>query len=369
MKIILKRWMKNYRLILIILTGLILGILAISIGLSFFEDSLNFSKEMSNGDSPISETLIYNPSTTNSIEALNSLNTILINLNTNYQVSVGSIAYPIDRNASLSDAPSIVPILYNTNVKWKPNLIYGRYLTKDESLSDDKIAVIGYDIYENLFHNKDIYSNMTINIYGEDYTVIGVVGRTKRYAPQNSQIEIPYKNYFTMYNEEPDVNSIPIFITGNNKFNIDIINSSELTLLDKPIYTNDIRIPIKLVFVIGILILLTTTINESNLFSFWIQSRRKEIAIKKALGATNTTIISEILTETISLSIISVLISLILQNIICIKLNNVLNNYELNITFINFIVSIVISLLISIFTSIIPAKIALSTNTSNELKQ
>lgn len=344
--------------------GSILGILAISIGLSFFEDSLNFSKEMSGGDSSVSETLLYKSETN-----MDSLDSILKTLNEDYKVSVGSITYPIDRNMPLSDAPSIHPVLYNEKVTWKPNLIYGRYLTLDESLSNDKIAVIGYKIFTTLFPNQDFNTNLKINIYGEDYSIIGVVGRTKRYAPQNFEIEIPYKNYFNMYTEEPDITSIPVFISGNTPLSIDNLNSTEVTLLNKPDYTNDIRVPIKLVFVLGILILITTIINESNLFSFWMQSRRKEIAIKKALGATNISIIKDIFIETILLSIISVCIALIFQNLICLKLNDILANYELHITFINLIISICLSLLISIFATIIPASIVISTDTVQELKQ
>ena len=71
--------------------GSILGILAISIGLSFFEDSLNFSKEMSGGDSSVSETLLYKSETN-----MDSLDSILKTLNEDYRVSVGSITYPID---------------------------------------------------------------------------------------------------------------------------------------------------------------------------------------------------------------------------------------------------------------------------------
>lgn|GEM_PF-4040608 len=369
MKSIFKRWKKNYKRILIIFTGMTLGMLAISIGLSFFEDALSFSKEMSNGNNKVSDTLIYIPSTTNSTESLNTLDAIVKELNGDYKVSLGTVTYPMDRTVSLSDAPAIIPVAYNKSVNWKPNIIYGRYLTVEETLSDKKFAVIGYDIYKKLFQNQNFNSEMKITMYGQDYNIIGVVGRTKRYCPQNSQIEIPYRNYFDFYTEEPDRSKIPVFIQGNKEFDLENNNYKQLTLVDKPKYENDIRIPVKLVLIVGILILLTTTINESNLFSLWILSRRKEIAIKKALGATDNNIIIENLSETLLLSFISVVISLGVQYILQIKLNTILYNYELKVTLINFIIAITISILIAICTSLMPTKIILSIHASDELKQ
>lgn len=368
MKFIIYRWKKNFKRILIIVIGMIIGTLAISLGFSFFEDALSFSNEITNGNSKVKEAITFHPQTDNKDEIITMLDIILNDLNKEYQVSVGSTLYPIDKNASLSDAPSIVPILYNKKINWRPNLIYGRHLTIDESLSDEKITVIGYDIYKYYFKDKEFNNNMTLNIFGEDYYIVGVVGRTKRYAPQNAEIQIPYKNYFNFFIDEGNAEEIPISLLGNIEFNLSECSYEGLTSHDKVIYTNDIRVPVKLIFIIGILLLITTSVNESNLFSLWIISRKKEIAIKKALGATNLNIIIEMLKETILLSLISIMISLLLQYIIQTKLNSILMNYELRITTINFIVAVCLSIVIALSTTLIPIKIILSTNACNELK-
>lgn len=120
--------------------------------------------------------------------------------------------------------------------------------------------------------------------------------------------------------------------------------------------------------ILGILILVVTVINESNLISLWILKRKKEIVIKKALGATNFIISKEILIETLLLSFISVIIALVIQYVVQIKLNEILDNYELKVTLINFIISIIISIIIAICTSLIPTKIILSIHPSDELK-
>lgn len=369
LNVVFNHWKKNKKRISIIIIGITLGILAISIGLSFFQDAINFSKEMSNGDSKVSETLVYRSSKKNTSELMESIDKVVHSLNDNYEVSIGSIVYPIDRSASLSDAPSVIPILYNKNVKWKPNLIFGRYMTLNESLTNEKIAIVGYEVYKQLFNDEKFIPDRKINIYGTEYKIIGVIGRLKRYAPQNYQIQIPYKNYFSIYEEEVDLNNIPIFIKGNIELNLENTNFPELSLIDKPIYKNDIKIPLKLVILIGILILLATIINESNIFSLWLLSRKKEIAIKKALGATNNILLLETLLETLLLSIISIGLSLIIQYVICKKLNNILYSYELNITFLNFIISVTIAISIALITTLVPCNIIFSTNPSNELKK
>ncbi|EJT5915552.1 TPA: FtsX-like permease family protein [Clostridium perfringens] len=365
MGIILKRWKKNHIKVFIIFLGMLLGILAISIGLSFLEDAYNFSTELNGGNSKVKETLLYKNQEINEKNFTQDLENIVKELNKHYEVSLGSVIYPIDRNASLSDAPSIKPVLYNKNIKWRPNVIYGRNLTLEESLSDEKVAVIGYEIFKNKFKNKEFENNLTIDIYGETYKVIGVIGRTKRYSPQNFLIEIPYKNYFQIYKEEPDIQNIPIYISGNKDFNY---YNNKLTLLNKPKYINNIKMPLKLIILIGLLLLLVTIINESNLFSLWILNRKKEFAIKKSLGSTNWLIIKDVLFEMILLSILVAFVALILQFFIQIELNQILYKYELKITLLNFIVSIIVSLIVALITSIVPTKLIISINPCNELK-
>ncbi len=367
MNSVFKRWRRNYIRISIIIIGITLGILSISIGLSFFEDGVNFSKEMSCGDSKVNESLIYSRGSNNDISM--ELNNIALDLNKSYQVSIGSITYPIDKKVPLSDCPSIVPIIYNENVKWKPNLIYGRHMSIEESLTDKKVAVIGYEVYKYLFNDQEFSSDMKLNIYGNEYSILGVIGRRKRYTPQNFQIEIPYKNYFSLYDEEPDLDNIPIEIKGKSDLNLEYLDGNNLRLINKPVYENDIKVPLKLVMLIGGLILIVTIINESNLFSFWLLSIRKEVAIKKAIGATNMMIIFDIFKEILILSIVSIILALTFQYIICQKLSVILSKYELNITFMNLLVSIVLAITISIFSSIIPYKIIFSTNPCDELKK
>lgn len=181
----IKRWKKDYKRIILILIGLIIGILAISIGLSFFEDSVSFSKENSWGGNKTSELLIYTPSSNDSTELIETLDKIVKDLNNNYEVQIGNVIYPLDRKIPISDMPAIIPVLYNKNVNWQPNLIYGRYLTLEETLSNKKLAVIGYELYEKVFTNQEFNGELTMNIYGQDYNVIGVVGRTKRYSHNN----------------------------------------------------------------------------------------------------------------------------------------------------------------------------------------
>ena len=367
MNSIFKRWKKNYIRISIIIIGITLGILSISIGLSFFEDGINFSKEMSCGDSKVSESLIYSRGSNDDIAI--ELNNLALDLNKSYQVSIGSITYPIDKNTPLSDCPSIVPTIYNENVKWKPNLIYGRYMSTEESLTDKKVAVIGYEVYKYLFKDQEFSPDMKLNIYGNEYSILGVVGRTKRYTPQNFQIEIPYKNYFSFYEEEPDLDNILVEVKGENSLDLEYLEDNNLRLINKPVYENDIKVPLKLVMLIGGLILIVTIINESNLFSFWLLSIRKEIAIKKALGATNMMIIFDIFKEILTLSIVSIILALTSQYIICQKLSLMLSKYELSITFMNLLISIILAITISIFSSIIPYKIIFSTNPCDELKK
>lgn len=367
MNTILKKWRKNSIKVLIIIIGLTLGILAISIGISFINEALAFSEEISNGNSKISETLMYHCNGKNIEKLPETLENLMINLNRNYQVTIGSVSYPL-QDKSLTEPPSIIPIIYNKDVNWRPNLVYGRYLTLEESKSNKNVALVGYKIFDILYKNKKLSSDMKINIFGQPYSIVGVIGRTKRYAPQSYEIEIPYKKYSSFYKEEPDINNIPIFIYGNKNFNLNEYNCKQLSIISKPDYVNDIKIPLKLVIIVGLLILITTIINENNLFSLWILKSRKDISIKKALGATNFIIILQVLFEALLLSFISIAFALIIQFFVLMKLNSILTNYELSINYANFIVSILMACLISVLSVLIPCKFIISTNPLKELK-
>lgn len=369
MSSILKRWKKDFKSVFIIYIGMLIGILAISIGFSFFYDASNFTKELTNGSYKVNKNIIYSTPSKNIINFQDELNKIVLSLNDSYEVSIGSIVYPINRDIPLSDMPSIIPTMYNENIEWRPNIIYGRLLTLEESLSNEKTAVIGYELYKNLFPNTSFNADLEIDLYGTTYKIIGVIGRTKRYSPQNNQIIIPYKNYFDFYIEEPDLNQILIYIKGHQELiNFDS-NFSNLNLVDSPIYINDIRIPLKLIFVIGILLLLTTIINQSNLFSFWINNRKKELLVKKILGATNFSIVMDILKEIIFISITSTFLALCLQYFIQLKLNPLLSDYELKVTLLNFNIALLVSIIVSIISSIIPIRLILSMDITEELKK
>ena len=323
--------------------------------------------ELAGGNSKVNESLIYKIPYGRNDDYMKDMDILLEKLNKEYSVTIGSVMYPIDRNAPISDAPSICPVMLNSNDSWRPNIINGRYLTKEESLSNKKIAVIGNTIYKTLFKDRKFSQDMKINIYETEYEVVGVIGRTKRYSPQNAQIVIPYENYFSLNKEDADPSNILINISGAEPLDTSSIDEN-LDKVNKPVYINDIKIPLKLILVVGILLLVVTILNEGNMFTLWIINRKKEISIKKALGATNLIIIISTVVESIIISLISSIISLAIQYFIDIKLNSILMDYELRITWLNYIVAISISIVIAIISSLIPSKLILSIDPVEELR-
>jgi len=87
---------------------------------------------------------------------------------------------------------------------------------------------------------------------------------------------------------------------------------------DYPIAT---PINLKILMLIGLLIILLTCFNYINLTTATIEGRYRSISVKKVVGASNSRIIFEVLSESAILSLLSIILSLVLVTIIITNLS------------------------------------------------
>ena len=201
-------------------------------------------------------------------------------------------------------------IYFNYEFKNNYNVLKGRFFEKEDFLKGEKLAVIGKGREEEII-NKD--NDEYILIAGEYYKVIGIIGDKKKKVSYDDNI---YVNLDSLIRED---NS---YLTGS--FNIDsnskskkVVEEIKSQIKDLEIYEadnngdiysyyNEEVLPSSIRFIVTIL--LTLILSTSIVTELWIKSRKKEIGIKRALGATKFRISINIIFDLLKISTISYII-------------------------------------------------------------
>lgn len=242
-------------------------------------------------------------------------------------------------------------IYFNYKNDYHTNIISGRFFERDDFLKDEPKVVIGKDMIEDTVIDKD--DNKYFEYDGLKYKVIGIMGYEDRKSPYDTQFVINFDSY--IYNKDilHDVNSMIV----NNEENFDILNknvksknSGVKLVRDTEIraFLNtsiDMDTVIKVLAVICVLIFL----NVFNITIQWVSNKKKQIGIKKALGAPNFKIAFEIIIENQKIAIISFLIGYVLYAIV-IK-SGILSVLGANLYIISSLVTLLFSMIISLITS------------------
>lgn len=109
---------------------------------------------------------------------------------------------------------------------------------------------------------------------------------------------------------------------------------------------------ISILFKITVSIIIIIILNSINITGLWIENRKKEIGIRKAVGATNTDLVKLLFYELSSIAIFSMILVFIIQ-IILIKINFfAIFNIKINIYSKNLIYSLLLSIIISALSSL-----------------
>lgn len=328
-----------------LLIGFLISILLISIGISSIEQEKNMILQSSEGFSK--NTIILNVSGRNS-DIFKSFYEINKDLKLENRISFKNLSCYIEGSSELIN--SITAEQFNN--EWKYPLKSGRYFSKENILNGDKVVLVSEN-YEDLI--KEGY----LNIDDEEYEVIGIIGNNfedKIVMPINSlpQKVISDEDYSPkeIYIDNFEMYPTDIVQKLKSKFELDNINVS---YGDNSSLKNNVRLDLKSnpILFSSLLIYLISIINMINLSFYWVNDKRKEIAIRKSFGISNKNISKLIITEFIELTLITTIIALIVQLILSLLLENLIK-IPLSLTINNFIVAIAISIFSGVITAIIP---------------
>ncbi|MGG5252454.1 ABC transporter permease [Neobacillus sp. SM06] len=245
--------------------------------------------------------------------------------------------------------------LLNKNI-WSPPLIKGAKLDLNET--------------NNIIAGKNISSTVgKIKLFDKEYTIKGITGKgmgseynSKIYlslknAPEQIKRDIEKSNTLQLIvrsNQSPnkEINGFVSKVKQMNKIpNIKIIN-------EKANYENqkNSRQGVKEVLSYPYKLFIIALINCITVSYLWIYLKRKDISLRKALGASNLNLFSFVFGQLLICATLATVSSIVILWVLGKIGNNILyfTSYNIGLSFYLYLTSLVITFVVSFITSIIP---------------
>lgn len=229
-----------------------------------------------------------------------------------------------------------------------PQLKYGRYLSQTDVRQGRKVCVIGKRVFKELFPDGGNPCGKYINIQNIKYQVIGVnfsSGNLNINGDASSSVMTPYTTVQRVYNWGDIVGLIAITLKDGvrvqsveqkirsvtaRSHSINPQDNQALMVLNTEqlfsIMDNLFRGLNFLIWLVGIGTLLAGAIGVSNIMMVTVRERTTEIGIRRAIGATPLQILSQIMMESVSLTLVAgcagIVFSVLLLNLLEIVTNH-----------------------------------------------
>ncbi len=209
-----------------------------------------------------------------------------------------------------------------------PKLFYGRYINEMDVRQQRKVCVIGKQVYTNLFPGGGDPCGKSVRVDSTYYTVVGVdyrSGNGINFGGRADQtITLPQSVLRTAYNRGNAVDIIAV--TGKpgvvmstlaekirktiaRPHNIDPTDEKGVMVFNTEVLFQMIDNLFKgvnfLIWMVGIGTLLAGAIGVSNIMMVTVKERTTEIGIRRAIGATPKMILSQIITESVILTLVA----------------------------------------------------------------
>lgn len=272
------------------------------------------------------------------------------------------------------------------NEMFKKPIIYGRFINEDDIKYGKKVCVIGKDIQDEIFPADENPVGKMIQLGGSMYTVVGVYKQGAISFGRNTDIHIPFTTFQRVYNRQGVVNYVII----NAADDVDIVafeSRVKAFLKEKKRVHPDDTQAIGgfnlgenlhkmfsfmdglqlLAIIVGALTLFSGVIAIASILLITVSERTQEFGIRRALGAVPNQIRSQILLESIVLTLIAGLSGIVGATFILFIINTTLAGKENDFPFINasvdvttLSIALLIMIVMAMLAGLIPAQRAIS---------
>jgi putative ABC transport system permease protein len=258
----------------------------------------------------------------------------------------------------------IVPEYYNKINKRYP-LIEGNYYTESDLKNGNKVVLIGRSYIQYMYTDNDIDY---IDINNSRYQVLGIIGvENEKIRELDNKIVMPITSIpKTAMDELIERKEFSFFIFGTGEYPRNqyktiknkIMNYDTFAVISAYDFVRQNVIHISIGeykdMNLSLLIYLCAVINTLNVSSYWIESRKREIGIRKAFGSTNIRVVGMLFAEMFLIALCSSIISLSIQIFMKFFINQIWF-FEIEITSSNVFASAIIVIISAIIAVIIPS--------------
>ncbi|TDH27248.1 FtsX-like permease family protein [Segetibacter sp. 3557_3] len=265
------------------------------------------------------------------------------------------------------------------------NMHSGRYITDGEFKQAAPVLVMGYTNAENLFGNVERALGKEVKFKGRNFTVIGIIKKQGQGLlgggwQFDEAVVMPFKMMASYYVVE--YNNPLIMVKGKDNVPSAAL-TDELRGIMRSIHRlspraeddfalNDINIFSEQTsslfgsvnlggWAIAGLSLIVGAFGVANIMFVTVRERTSQIGLKKAIGARNSTILTEFLLESAFLCLLGGLIGLVLVFLLTMALSAILP-FAITISVGTLTLAISICLIVGVLAGIIPATIAARMN-------
>lgn len=206
-------------------------------------------------------------------------------------------------------------------------MLYGRYINEVDIRERRKVCVIGEQVYQEMFMPEENPLGKLLQINGVAYRVVGVnipVTKIQIGGRSEASIILPFSTMQQSYNRGDKMDCIALSV--NEKFSVSVLEEEMKKAIKKHnrISPDDLQavgsINVEkefkmfsslfgginiLIWIVGIGTLLAGAVGVSNIMLVTVRERTKEIGIRRALGAYPRSILVQIMSESLILTLLA----------------------------------------------------------------
>lgn len=254
----------------------------------------------------------------------------------------------------------------------------GRFFNEQENETGSRVCIIGNTVKENVFPKIDPI-NKDLKINGITYRIIGVMKKNGGFGPDflDNQVIIPIKRFFSQFGNKRSV-EIDVKIGSKDpqviedaKFEIRSImrqvrsiepgGKDDFTVNSQEQFKKQFDQLRLVVWGVGLfmtgLSFLVGSIGIMNIMFVSVTERTKEIGLRKALGATKKSILTQFIIESVFPMFLGAILGLILTSIVAYIASNKLDIEYLSSSLkpLQVAIAIIVGVLVGVIAGAVPA--------------
>ncbi len=245
-------------------------------------------------------------------------------------------------------------------------ILAGQFFTRADVTSRSKKVVLGESLADGLFDRPQDAIGQTIRVSDTRFKIIGVA-KKKGDREQDNGALVPYRT--TYGNLNPDKTFFTIYLGTTNESEVEVVKEKAKDILLKRYKKDDFTVTeqteilstVNQVFsivngvlvAIGSISLIVGGIGIMNIMYATVTERTKEVGIRRAVGATESDILKQFLTESVLLSIFGGSLGLIVASLIVLIVRRF---FPVSLNLLAVFIAITVSSGIGIFFGVFPAR-------------